>query len=352
MTTQTAATAPADASSTVRVAGLDTIRLSAAIVVAMSHGMLIPPRIYLGEGTPLAFWSGQIGHMLANGPAAVAVFFVISGVCIHMGRESAEQNPLLFLARRAIRIGIPLISILLVAALLGSVAVDLLRGVLWSVYCEISYYLAYPLLLMARRRWSLELVLCISVAASGALLLVLSPQELMWQYGWSTAVVCYPLWILGAVLAERVPSIVPRRNARLWTWRIGMLLAGAACAALRYAPWATNLPMLTYAIMGGLAVPFLARELAHAKAVPPSPMSENLGKASYSLYLVHIVPLTFVVHLTSDLPQWLAGPIEVATVATCALVFFTACERPALQLARVLSFSPGRWRILLPRTSA
>lgn len=343
------APSPSRESGTARIAGLDTIRLAAALIVAMSHGMLIPPRIYANSGSNLEFWSRVITSMLMNGPAAVAVFFVISGLCIHLGRESVERNPLLFVARRMVRIGIPMLAIIFVAKLVGGDAIDLEQGVLWSVYCEISYYLSYPLLLVGRRRWGFDRILWISIAISIVLVLTHRPVTRMWEYGLATALICYPLWIIGAMLAEHAPSIGPRPSRHLWVWRAGMPVAAAGCAMLRHFEWANYLPAITYAVIGALAVPFLSQEIAHAKAVPVRALAERLGKASYSLYLVHIVPLIFLIRATRNLSQWIVGPLSLAIVAISALTFYFLCEKPSLLLARAISFAPRAPFRLVPR---
>lgn len=323
-----------------RVAGLDTIRLAAAVCVAMSHGMLIPRQIYFDQGTRAAFWSGQIGHVLASGTAAVALFFVVSGLCIHLGRAAAEHNPLLFLARRIVRIGLPLASILLIISFAGKDALEVEKGVLWSVYCEIAYYLTYPLLLAARRRWSLERLFGLSVAASAVLLILLPAQQLIWQYGCWTAPICYPLWILGAMLAEKVPLIAAQKSQRLWQWRAGIVLAAGACALVRHLAWATDMSALTYVVTGLLAFPFLRQEIANSMAVVPSRLTESLGGASYSIYLVHRFPLSLVDRASLQWPYWMAASVELALVAACSFGFFFLCERPALMLARSISFAP------------
>ena len=326
-----------------RVSGLDSIRLAAALVVALSHGMLIPNAIYDNQGSKAAFWSGQIAHMLASGTGAVALFFVVSGLCIHLGRRAAERNPLLFLVRRMVRIGLPMASILVITGLAGPTATELERGVLWSIYCEIGYYFAYPLLLVARRRWSMERILLGFIVMSAGLLIVLPGQELIWQYGLWTPLICYPLWIVGALVAESVPSIAPRRSEHLWRWRAGIVLAAGACAVIRHLPGAGDLSALTYVVVGILAVPFLREEIAHAMAVPPSAVAERLGQATYSIYLVHRFPLYWVENNLVGEPGWIVGATQVALVAACSAVFFFVCERPALNLARAISFSP-HWK--------
>jgi peptidoglycan/LPS O-acetylase OafA/YrhL len=65
-----------------RVQGLDSIRFSALVVVLFHFGLI--SRSYLGtDPRGLAAVSRGILGSLFDGPAAVIVFFVISGFCIH-----------------------------------------------------------------------------------------------------------------------------------------------------------------------------------------------------------------------------------------------------------------------------
>jgi Acyltransferase family len=182
---------------------------------------------------------------------------------------------------------------------------------------------------------------CASAVVAG-----LPAETRMWEYGWGAAAICYPLWIMGAMLAEHTPRIAPRRTEYLWLRRAVMVFAGACCAAVRHFEWATYLPMISYAVTGALGVPFLRAEIAHARAVRPPALGEGLGQASYSLYLSHIVPLTFAERALSAVSQWVAGPLELATVSVSTLVFYILCERPALLLARSISITPGQWNSL------
>lgn len=317
-----------------RIVGLDSIRFAAACIVAISHGLIIPPQVYWTGDNGLEFWSGQIGHMLASGTGAVALFFVVSGLCIHLGRETAERDPRLFLVRRMIRVGVPMLAMLVITSFEANVASVLERGIFWSVYCEIGYYLTYPLLLAVLRRWSLRQVLSVSVTVSALLLAVLPGQELVWEYGYWTALICYPLWIVGAMIAETAQSIEPRRSKYLWLWRFGLLGAAGTCSLIRHLPWAGDLSVMTYVVIGLLATPFLRQEIANAMAVPPSALTEKLGAASYSMYLTHRYPLYLSEQVLASFPQWFVASVELGLVAICCFAFYTLCERPALNLAR------------------
>ncbi len=85
------------------VKGLDTLRFVAALTVALSHGAGPPLALWLDKS---ATWSRLfIGayDVSFDGVAAVMVFFVVSGFCIHFGPASgAPFRVLPFWTRRGI----------------------------------------------------------------------------------------------------------------------------------------------------------------------------------------------------------------------------------------------------------
>src|SRR5690242_18982998 len=105
----------------------------------------------------------SIWDILFCGPAAVIVFFVISGFCIHYPFRGVERLQVSsFLARRYIRIGIPALAAMGLAGWTGVQALllkspsfaftlDAIRhvndghtGLIWSLVCELIYYTCYP----------------------------------------------------------------------------------------------------------------------------------------------------------------------------------------------------------------
>src|SRR5438477_1992376 len=136
---------------TARVAGLDSIRFVAAIWVVMSHGAA--PLKPLFSDPVARLISGGFSSSF-NGIAAVMVFFVVSGLCIHLPYVNAQSLPVMeFLLRRYIRIGLPLLAILLTIVVLGGKAYEAGDAVLWSVYAELVYYSMYPMFFLIARRF-------------------------------------------------------------------------------------------------------------------------------------------------------------------------------------------------------
>ncbi|WP_211707834.1 acyltransferase family protein, partial [Paraburkholderia aspalathi] len=122
---------------------IDAIRFLAAVWVLMYHFKppafkeLLPHQLAFLGG---ALWSGSTA--LFAGPAAVIVFFVISGYCIHNAyQKDVTLKPINYYASRFIRIGLPLVILLCLVQPLPT-GQNYLESVLWSLYCEMVYYAA------------------------------------------------------------------------------------------------------------------------------------------------------------------------------------------------------------------
>ena len=101
-----------------RIEGLDSIRLICALVVVLFHCGVVP-RGTLGTGT-FDYLIGAALRSFFNGPAAVIIFFLISGFCIHFPfRDGAPVDLWSFYSRRLIRICGPALSALVVWKWIG-----------------------------------------------------------------------------------------------------------------------------------------------------------------------------------------------------------------------------------------
>ena len=322
------------------VAGLDTLRFFAAAVVAASHFTRnLPVR---PENEAIARFFYELG-MAANGRVAVALFFVISGFCIHFRQaENLSLNGPIFLSRRLVRIGLPLLTVLLVSKALGPWATAALETVLWSVYCELAYYVTYPMLLACRRQRSMERLMVVGTALAALLILVLPVPTRLWGYGIATAVICYPLWLVGAWLAERNGRTAKPSKIALVFWRLGAITLGYILAMMhRY--WIGPAPWFTAAAVGLFSIRYLPLEIAHWRETAPPRWSERFGGASYSLYLVHILPVAYFLQFPLGLSFWPAAIAAITAIGACAYLAFLLCERPALRIAK----SIGRGKLVV-----
>lgn len=199
---------------------IDAIRFMAATWVVLYHFGPPPFKAMLtGHLAPLggALWSSLV--VLFAGPAAVIVFFVISGYCIHNAyHRDAALRPINYFASRYVRIGVPLAIVALVSQPVGD-APTLLQSVLWSLYCEIVYYTLYPLVRLRFHR--------IGEMIAGATLLGAAMVWFTHQHGQmvcdhcvyqnygvaGTALLYLPGWLLGCLIADAQRAGVARADA-------------------------------------------------------------------------------------------------------------------------------------------
>src|SRR5262249_22307878 len=155
-------------------------------------------------------------------PAAVIVFFVISGFCIHFPYRNGDSPRLIrYYPRRYFRILVPLITAISLYSWLRVDMPLLGHSILWSIVCEEIYYLIYPGLLLFRRRLG-SYPLLLLVFVGGLVVAWTDPRAGDYpSYGWKLNwLLGLPCWLLGCVLAEKSDSLCfPVSFRAIWTWR-------------------------------------------------------------------------------------------------------------------------------------
>lgn len=332
---------------TVRVAGLDTIRLICALVVVHCHCSKslqldadqftwLPLKIavaLLSNATPAS--------------AAVTTFFVISGFCIHYAGAPHAKIPFFrFVARRWTRIWLPLLAALGLARLLDMPFELYAQSVLWSVYAEIIYYTIYPVIhLLARRVGWMTLIVASYVAALG----VAATQPGALEYpsfglagNWLLGLPC---WLLGCLLAEQIrgttvqsetpavssPWLAPELT--IWFWRLAVWAAATASSVVRFhlhigLPWTLNFFAL-------LVFFWLRREILLHNRVRPWRWTESLGAMTYSIYIVHLpIYRALASHNLLRYGPLTNTAITWTLVFVGSVVFYYAVEAPSHRLAQ------------------
>ena len=347
-----------------RVASVDAMRACAAASVAIFH---IHGTVASLQSSPPAWLTtlGLFTHCL--GTWGVGIFFILSGFCIHMPTAVTSREPEMrtYARRRFLRIYPPHLVCLLVSLALCFVvepafdrwsvtnaltipkpswfvlhlamlhtfslgAYHSINYVLWSIAVEAHFYLLYPLILVARQRWSLGAITLVLFAlasltpladrALGAPTLLASnfPGRL-WE------------WVLGAYLAERFvadkPAIAPG-------WVAGIALV----ASLLVSGYGPNLPhgvIWSRLLLGWLLA--IVVDSGARRAVDVGRGLLWLGVRSYSLYLSHPVAIVLAVLALHPL-GWTAPAIAYAAcvglaVALTALTY-RAVELPCVAWAR------------------
>lgn len=325
-----------------RIKGLDSLRFICALWVVFGHCGFFP--LHFNK----AVKSEAILHAFFNnlfpGPAAVIVFFVISGFCIHSPfRESLSPPPLLrYFSRRSLRVGIPIGAALVLYTINNNNLNFMWTGVLWSVLCEEIYYIIYPLLLLKlRRRYgSWRPVLIASYILSLGIFLTNPSAHYYASYGYLlTWIVGLPCWLLGCMLADNVKSIKSIRISKwnLWQWRAGILGAAVLCSALRFHtpvgyPW--SLSIFAVAVFF-----WLKREISYFNFHNHRPLKELewAGQWSYSLYLLHVPISIRALSLLPKMESHVLWFVQMSVIMLITYVFYLAVEKPSHRLAKKIS---------------
>jgi peptidoglycan/LPS O-acetylase OafA/YrhL len=319
-----------------RVFPISSIRFILATWVVISHFGL--PVLTVQQQTGLLWVTRALVRSAFNGPAAVIVFFVISGFCIHFpNRNRLEvRSWKLYYARRYLRTLIPMTVALALAVPLKVPFGLFTDSVLWSLLCEEIYYLLYPGLLLLRDRMGWPSLMALAWVLS-ALVLLTDPRAVIYPaYGpglnW---VLGLPCWLLGCRLAERLDSFrsSPISVKQIWVWRAGTWMLSSLSLVMRFHtpigyPWTLNL----FAVFATL---WLEREIRFYN-VGRNPFFEKLGEASYSLYLTHFssTAILHALHVSAVMAPssiWFSSMLLCGSVAT---LFYWLVERPSHRFAR------------------
>ncbi len=280
-----------------RFRGIDSIRALSAATVVLGHIGFFPSAHSHSAYVPDT--AIRILAFLWNGPAAVIVFFIISGLCIHLPYRGGRPIDLpAYLARRLLRIGLPAVMAIGFSILVLHVY-WILSAVLWSILCEIVYYVLYPLLRKLGKHYGwLSLIVITYVAGLGMIAthLQLLVQEnnaytaLGLEWTWLLGL---PVWLMGCWLAESI-ELFPVVTARsLWSLRGGIILLSIVLRVIKFhvmSPAASN--CITLNLFAIVACLWIGCEIQYFEQNEASPILEWAGTWSYSLYLVHpLVPL-------------------------------------------------------------
>lgn len=338
--------------------------------VVFAHLPLFPVDQWLGKDHPGELILRGILKNLFCGPAAVMVFFVISGFCIHFPQRNGRPLALAaFYAQRFIRIGIPFAVAVSIgyAAGLGGLKIgwesfrigaehreeaELTASILWSLVAEMTYYALYPVLRLAAARLSWKGVLGSAYALALAILLT-DPQARYFPHFGNTLTpwIGLPSWLLGVLLAERFHTFkeIPVTRWQIWSWRLGVMATASGLQALFFHP-PPFFPYVGYPwtlqFFALLAVLWLEREMGWWRRHSPPAVLEWAGGWSYSIYLMHIAAPA----ATGSLLHWLGRPalplpalllLRHLMVFPICYLFARLVEFPSWNLARRVG---ARWR--------
>lgn len=328
-----------------RIVGIDSLRAVAALIVMLGHLKLFPYNMLDSSNGMLFALARVVSNCLFNGPAAVILFFIISGFCIHLSNTSGaiHFNVKEFYIRRAFRICIPALCAIVIYNVFDVFDFnDINKSVLWSVICEIIYYIMYPLLLVGGRRigWGwlfvatyiFSNIVCIfnldALRAAGNSYVAL---------GWGTWIIGLPCWLLGCWLAENRQRFEIQRGHRIWVLRsVVVLLSFCICFARFHFPSVLFSECFTLNIFALPATAWIGMELSSRPLTAGSQWFEWMGKWSYSLYLIH--PTSTALLTAIGVPEIESSEfyhlLRLCFALAISYIFYLVSELPAHQMAR------------------
>ncbi|GHT55358.1 acyltransferase [Bacteroidia bacterium] len=333
-----------------KVTGLDSLRFVCAVIVLLSHGVVPEFSETLIEQYRIIYYLDIVQKCLRPpGLAAVMVFFVISGFVIHYPYSQGKKiNVLEFYCKRVCRIGIPAI----VAFCIYHFTFGLYLAVVWSLICEVIYYLLYPLILKYKNK-HMRLILIIAFAMSYIVsvsydIFSVGTSGAFHRYGFFlTWIVGLPVWLLGVVLADKYKSeIAPERDhslthslthslIKLWAWRIVTYLAASFLHRLGF--FGVVSVVYTMPVFAFLVFYWVGYEIEYYKDKTENKILEYGGLMSYSLYLVHAYTIFIVTHysgMNKISNDYLLCFSAIILSLFASWIFYITIEKTSHKLAR------------------
>lgn len=346
-----------DASSR-RINGLDTIRFVCAFVVMAGHLELLPGGLHGADRTGLGKMLVGVFNSLFNGPAAVIIFFLISGFCIHFPFRSGRRVDLAaFYTRRFFRIVPPAVVFFVLWRYVLHESGGIMDMVLWSVFCEVVYYFLYPGLLFLRRRYGWLPLVGLSTAAMAGLLFVQRGSLSIDGYnytalGTATWIVGLPCWLLGCWLAENYLRFKAPSSLSIWGMRFGVYGLSVLVALVHFHADSFFPPGLHFLksnciLLNLFVLPacvWLGYEIAYGLVHGDNRLLEWAGTWSYSLYLVHLLVPRFSLALGFDFIHSSVHLLVFVVALAASYLFYRIVERPSHRLAVTLGrrMAPAR----------
>ena len=324
-----------------RYRGVNTIRALAALTVVFGHiGFFSSAHDHVAHVPSIVV---TLAAILWNGPAAVSIFFIISGFCIHLpyrGQRPIELAP--YLSRRLLRVGLPA-AVALTYDWFALHTFSIATIILWSVFCEVVYYVIYPLLRFFSRKvkWptlilTTYLLGLIALLTHTALLSATSNSYTALGFK-GTWFIGLPSWMMGCWLAESVEQFPVLRRTSIWSLRLAFFALSVVLRAVKFhvnSPYASN--AITLNLFAFAACFWLGCEIRYFEGTQPFGALEWAGEWSYSLYLVHPLVLDSIQTLQISLLLPLIHGSHfwlITIILVLSFGFHLLVEKPSHQFA-------------------
>ena len=316
---------------------LNTLRGAAALIVVVSHfsnatgawGKL------LGQG------AGQLGVML---------FFMLSGFLmshLYWRREPSNRNLLRFFEARVARV-LPLYIAVVLLSFFSGWPYDIATGpalashllflsgvsVLWTIPPEIQFYVLFGLAWRFLGRRSGAVLASMAVIFVGLYFLNF-PSGKVEVLGLTVSAVllkALPYFMVGALLGYAYQPLLPRlqgrRHAYLLSAIVVLLLFPnifALIAGKHHSMW-RDVGVLMLMSLAFFGLVFMTPD---GNRILENALGDFFGKISYSLYLLHLPVMAFVLALELPLAPVLQLALVIALATAVAYLSFRLVEDPA-----------------------
>ena len=297
---------------------------------------------YLDHSETLNWFVNGVYSSIFCGPAAVIIFFIISGFCIHYPYKDnwKRSQAIPFLCARITRILGPILFATIIMHLLKVEISIFYTFIGWSIVCEIFYYSIYPLVrlfLIIFKHWKIFFILSFIPTLTSFFVF---PIDLVNYPGVGLIYVLFlglPCWLLGVILCydidfKKNKRFINKRKlnfCRIFTFFAAFLTHILALQEIIGHPFTLNF----FAI---IAYFWIKNEILYYKNKKINfVLFEKIGKASYSIYLIHTVPFILIKYSGIIIKnKFLDFFVYWLLLSTLTFLFFITVEKPFHKLSR------------------